>query len=122
LSTGNLNFRAGLESNHKSTIEPRFNVFDIPQVDNTVTISTKEQGRVKTILYVIETPSYYGSALSEIYACVIAIGFEQHQVGDSNDPAVIAFLYENAFGAGDLLGSRLPGPRRWGKPLRYTRE
>jgi len=111
-SPGNLNFRAGLKSNHKSTIELRFNVLDILQVDNTVTISTKEQGRVKTILNVVETPSQYGIALSEIYACVIAFGFEQHEVGHSNDPAVIAFLYENSFGAGDRLGSRLGGPRR----------
>jgi len=122
LSTGNLDFTAGLESNHKSTIEQRFNVFDVLQVDNTVTISAKEQSRVKVLLHVIETPSDQGITLSEIYAYVIAFGFEQHQVGYANDPAVIAVLYENALGAVDLLGSRLPGPRRWRKPPPYTRQ
>ena len=59
--------------------------------------------------------------LPEIYACAIAFRFEQHQVGDSNDPAVLTFLDENAFGAGDLLGSRLSGPRHWRKLPPYSR-
>ena len=47
-SAGNHDFRAGLESNQKSTTV-RFNVFDILQVDNTVTVGTKEHGRIRRL-------------------------------------------------------------------------
>ncbi len=54
-----------------------------------------------------------------MYARVIAFRFEQHYVGDSNDPAVLTVLDENALSGADPLGSRFPDLRRRRKLLQY---
>jgi hypothetical protein len=122
LSAGNHNFRAGLESNQKSTTDPRFNVFDILQVDNIVTVGTKEDGRVKALLHVVETPRHHGTAHPEMCTRAMAFRFDQHQVGDSNDPATLTLLDENALGARDLSGSRVPYFGRWIELPQYKRQ
>ena len=121
MSARNYDFGASVESNQKTAIESWFNIFDAQQVDNTVTVGSKEEGRVKPLLQVAETPSHHRTALTEVNARAVAFRLEQYKVGDSNDPATLTLLDQNAFGCSDLLYSRSSNLCRWTQPLLYSR-
>ena len=95
LPTRDLDFATRREADQESTVRPRSDVFDIPQINDAMPVGAQKYRRVEALFEVAKAPIHHGVVCSEVQATVIAFGLDQADVAQLEHPASLTIFYKN---------------------------